>query len=146
MEQTELLGTWRLISFESRDEDGGVTYPYGRDARGYITYAADGYMSVAMMTAGRRPWADGDILGGTVEERAEAMATYRSYVAAYELLGDRVLHHFLVSLFPNRVGTTEERLIDYDGTRLSLSTRPLRSGGRLRTNHLVWERAEPRGG
>lgn len=141
MERQELIGTWRLLSYESRDEAGHVTHPYGRDAVGYILYSEDGYVSVAIASSDRSPYLGGDILGGTLQERAEAAATYRSYVARYELLGDRVLHHFQLSLFPNRVGTTEERLIEYDGQRLILSTPPTLSGGTVQRSRLVWKRA-----
>lgn len=140
MERTDLIGTWRLVSFEMRDDAGNMTYPYGPDAIGYILYSADGYMAVEMMAAYRANFADADTLGGTDAERAQAAATYRSYCAQWEFLGDRVRHHFRTSLYPNRTGTTEERFIDYDGARLTLSTAPQRSGGTLRRNFLVWER------
>lgn len=145
MQLDDLVGTWRLVSFESRDADGAVTYPYGRDALGYISYSADGYVSVAICAVGRRPFAGGDAIAAGEGELAEAARTYRSYVARYELRGDRVLHHFALSLFPNRVGTTEERMVEYDGRLLRLSTPPMPSAGTVRTHHLVWERAAPRG-
>lgn len=141
MELADLVGTWRLLSYESWDEAGAQSYPYGPDAVGYIVYSADGYVSVVISAAERRRYVDGDILGGTVDERAEATATYRSYVARYELLGDRLIHRFLLSLYPNRVGRSEERVIEYDGHRLILSTPPILSRGLLQRSRLVWERA-----
>ncbi len=42
MAENSLVGTWRLVSVEFREEDGTVSYPYGRDALGYLTYTADG--------------------------------------------------------------------------------------------------------
>jgi len=145
VERADLIGAWRLVSFEMRDDDGNVTYPYGPDAVGYILYSNDGHVAVEMMAAHRAPFADGDTLGGTDAERAEAATTYRSYCARWEWLGDRVRHHFLASLYPNRTGTTEERYIEYDdsGNRLTLSTAPQRSGGKARRNYLVWERVAP---
>lgn len=142
VEAADLVGTWQLVSWESRDDDGTVTYPYGRDAVGYLIYSADGYMAVEMMAARRPPFAGGDILRGTVAERAEAAATYRSYCARWEFLGDRVRHHFAASLFPNRTGTSEERYIEYRGTCMTLTTPPLFADGKLRVNRLVWERAD----
>ncbi len=139
----DLIGTWRLVSWESRDEDGTVSYPFGPDAVGFLMYGADGYVCVELMAAGRPPFADGDILRGTTEERAHAAATYRSYCARWEFLGDRVRHHFQTSLFPNRVGTTEERYIEYRGDGLTLRTPPLYANGEMRVNRLVWERVAP---
>ncbi len=42
----KFAGAWRLVSFERRDQDGQVIFPYGPDATGYIQYSATGYMSV----------------------------------------------------------------------------------------------------
>ena len=72
-------GTWRLRSMTSRSDDGAVTYPYGPDAAGYITYTDDGFMAVSIMTVGRPAYATPDQLGGTVEEKAAAANTYLTY-------------------------------------------------------------------
>jgi hypothetical protein len=40
------VGTWRLVSFAVQDADGGIDFPFGRDAEGSITYTADGRMAV----------------------------------------------------------------------------------------------------
>jgi hypothetical protein len=48
-----LVGTWRLVSFEVRDEDGRITHPLGEDAVGFITYAPDGHMAVQFGRADR---------------------------------------------------------------------------------------------
>ncbi|MBD0282107.1 MAG: lipocalin-like domain-containing protein [Thermoleophilaceae bacterium] len=46
-----------------------------------------------------------------------------------------------LSLFPNWVGVTQERLVRISADRLTLSTRPLLLQGRQQTAHLLWERA-----
>lgn len=56
MSDNPLVGTWRLVSFEIRDEDGRVTHPLGRDAVGFITYTPDRHMSVQFGQADRAPW------------------------------------------------------------------------------------------
>ena len=143
VEAADLIGTWRLVSWESRADDGERTYPFGPDAVGFLMYGADGYVCVEMMAADRPPFADGDILRGTTNERARAATTYRSYCARWEFLGDRVRHHFQTSLFPNRVGTVEERYIEYGGDTMTLRTPPTLSDGKMRVNRLVWERVAP---
>lgn len=141
MGANRLVGTWRLVSMEIRDAAGGASYPFGPDAVGYLVYAADGYMSAAIMTADRPTFTAGDILGGGVEERAEAAATYISYAGRYEVKGDRVVHHVEVSLFPNWVGGTQHRFFEFVGDRLSLSTGPMVLAGLERRAYLIWERA-----
>ncbi len=135
-----LIGTWRLVSWENRDENGHITYPLGKDALGYIIYNPDGYMFVAIMRPDRLKFAAGDLLSGSTEERAQAAATYVSYCRRYEFRGETVVHRVELSLFPNWVGVGQERLLELRGNRLTLSTRPILLGGMQRTAHLIWER------
>ncbi len=141
MTPNPLIGTWSLLSWENRIIDGqSISYPLGRDAVGYIMYNQDGYMAVAIARPGRAKFAAGDLLGGSAEEKAQAAETYVSYCGRYEFRGDTVVHHVEYSLFPNWVGVDQERLIDLEGNRLTLSTRPMLLGGIRRTAHLIWER------
>ena len=133
------LGTWRLVSVETREADGSV-FRRGRRI-GYIIYSEDGYMSVAFMKEGRPKFASGDIRGGTVEEKVAAVEGYVSYSGRYEVEGDRVIHHIEVSLFPNWIGASQERAFEFEGDRLTLSTPLMLVGGRQLSTHLIWERA-----
>jgi hypothetical protein len=79
MPSNPLVGTWRLISWETRGVDGQkISYPLGKDAVGYIMYNEDGYMSVAIMRPNRVRFAAGDLLGGSPEEKVQAADTYVS--------------------------------------------------------------------
>jgi hypothetical protein len=136
-----LIGTWKLISWENRSVvDGKVSYPFGKDAVGYIMYTQDGCMSVAMMRPNRPKFAAGDLLSSSPEEKAHAAETYMTYCGQYEFRGDTVIHHVDLSLFPNWVGVDQERLVEVRGNRLTLSTRPMLLGGIQQTGHLIWER------
>jgi hypothetical protein len=141
MSDHPLIGTWRLVSYELESATGTISYPYGHDPSGYLIYAADGYMSVAFMTGDRTPYAGGDRLRGTPEERAAAAGTYVSYCGRYELREDRVIHHIEVSLFPNWVGVAQTRYFTLAGTQLTLRTPPLLMGGSTQTACVLWERA-----
>ena len=141
MTPNPLIGSWRLMSWENRSIDGQkISYPLGRDAVGYIMYNQDGYMSVSIMRPNRTKFAAGDLLGGSVEEKAQAAETYVSYCGRYEFRGDTVIHHVELSSFPNWVGVDQERLVELNGNRLTLSTRPILLGGMNQTAHLIWER------
>jgi hypothetical protein len=140
MARNPFVGVWRLVSIELRSEDGRVTYPYGRDAVGYIMYSEEGYMSVAFMNANRPKFASGDIFGGSTEEKAAAAGTYVSYCGRYEIQGDKVVHSIEVSFFPNWTGIKQERIFEFDGDRLLLSTPPTLVGGKQQTGHIIWKR------
>ena len=134
------VGVWRLVSFELRSVDGRVTYPFGRDAVGYIMYSEEGYMSAALMSTNRSKFASEDILGGSTEEKVAAADTYVSYCGKYEIQGDKVIHRIEVSFFPNWIGVNQERIFEFDGDRLSLNTLPLLVRGKQQTAHLIWKR------
>jgi hypothetical protein len=141
MASNPLIGTWRLLSWENRSvEDSQVSYPLGKDATGYIMYNEDGYMFVAIMAPNRLRFAADDLLSATKEEEAQAEETYVSYCGRYDFLGDKVVHHVEMSLFPNWIGGDQERVVDLRGSRLTLSTRALLLRGIQQTAHLVWER------
>jgi hypothetical protein len=133
------VGTWRLISLEARLEDGEVIRARRRRS-GYLMYGDDGYMSVAFMADGRPKFSSPDIRGGTPEEKVTAINDYISYCGRFEVKEDRVVHHIEVSLFPNWVGTSQERSYEFDGDRLTLSTPLMTVGGRRLSNRLVWQK------
>ena len=138
MTKSDLVGVWQLECFELRSSDGQRTFPMGHDAKGYINYTEEGFMSVAIMQQDRRPFGSNDIRGGTMEERAKAAGGYLSYCGTYEVKQDEVIHHIEVSLFPNWISADQVRLCEIEGERLTLNTHPFFIGGKMQTAHLVW--------
>jgi hypothetical protein len=138
-----LVGAWQLLSWENRAADGQVTYPMGTDALGYLLYTGDGRFSVTISRAGRAGFAAGDLLGGTTEEKARAVEGFVAYAGRYSFHGDRVIHHVELSLFPNWVGSDQQRSVELSGDRLILSASPLLLAGTQQVPRLVWERVGP---
>ena len=141
-----LVGGWRLVSWENRAADGQVTYPMGIDALGALLYTADGRFSVTISRRGREGFAAGDLLSGTSEEKARAVEGFVAYAGRYSFHGDRVIHHVELSLFPNWVGSDQERSVELAGNRLILSASPLLLAGKLQVPRLVWERVDSSAG
>ena len=141
-----LVGGWRLVSWENRATDGQVTYPMGIDALGALLYTADGRFSATISRRGREGFAGGDLLSGTSEEKARAMEGFVAYAGRYSFHGDRVIHHVELSLFPNWVGSDQERSVELAGNRLILSASPLLLAGKLQVPRLVWERVDSSAG
>ena len=137
-----LVGAWRLISWENQAADGQVTYPMGTDAIGYVLYAANGRFSVTISRRDRAGFAAGDLLGGTTQEKARALEGFVAYAGRYSFYGDRIIHHVELSLFPNWVGSDQERWVELAGDRLTLSASPLLLAGKQQVPRLVWERVD----
>lgn len=140
MADNSFIGSWRLVSFEFRNADRQVIYPFGEDAKGYIMYSSDGYMSVAIMTADRPKFASEHPRESSIEERVEAFMTHFSYCGRYSVSDNKVIHHVEVSSFPNWKGENLERIYEFHGNRLTLSTPPTVVGGIQGIYHLTWER------
>jgi hypothetical protein len=138
-----LVGAWRLVSWENRAADSQVTYPMGTGALGYLLYTADGRFSVTISRRGRAGFAAGDLLGGTTEDKERAVEGFVAYAGRYDFLGDRVVHHVELSLFPNWVGSDQERWVELAGDRLTLSASPLLLAGKQQVPRLLWERVNP---
>lgn len=140
MMQDRLIGTWQLVSCQLISSDDQVTYPYGKDAIGYLIYTKDKYMSVNIMVANRTKFNTEELVGGTIKEKAIAAETYLSYCAKYEVQKDKVIHYVEASLFPNWIGVVQERFLVLEGKKLALTTPPFLVNGKQKAAHLIWER------
>jgi hypothetical protein len=139
-----LIGAWKLVSYEVRSDDGRrIIYPLGKDAKGYILYTPDGYMSAQIMQLDRPRYQAADPGRGTDEESAQAARGYLAYSGPYHVEDESVVvHEAEVSLFPNWVEETLSRKAVLNGRRLELSTTaPVPVGDEQLTAVLVWERA-----
>lgn len=113
------IGTWKLIT--NMKTDGEVTtYPYGKDAVGYITYDSNGYMSVQIMQQNRKSVTPG----------------YFAYFGRYEVdPKTNVIHHYLDgSLTPAEVGTDRQRRYQFIDNQLHLT--PVEEKNR----EIIWEK------
>lgn len=135
--QRQLVGNWRLVSFENFDDKGAARpsqYTSGR-----IMYDAAGQMAAQLMQSGRKP-----LTSPPVEaERAAAYSGYLSYFGRYTVdpSNGTVTHHVEGSTNPNWVSTPTQLVRWYafskDGNRLMLSVK--NAAGRV-TGTLTWER------
>ena len=139
-----LVGGWRLLAWVSTADDGSESWPMGDAPDGLLAYAVGGTM-IGIMGAQARPrFSTDDVTGGSVEEQAQAFATYIAYGGRYDISGDTVTHHVETSLFPNWIGTDQRRrfALSDDGRVLTLTSPPLVLGGATRVQRLTWERAD----
>jgi len=138
-----LVGSWRLVSYEARHGDGRPAgYPLGKDAKGYILYTAEGFMSAQIMRVDRPLHQANGLSDGTDAESAETARGYVAYCGPYRVSDDSVVvHQSEVSLFPNWVDVSASRNVVLAGRRLELTTTaPVLFGEEQLTVVLVWER------
>jgi hypothetical protein len=142
MGKDEFVGTWELVSAEARRSDGQITYPFGRDVVGTLSYDTNGNMSMQMMRSDRPAFAVGDFQKGAPEEIKAAFKGFLSYFGTYEINEQEgtVTHHVKGSSFPNWGGSDQTRVFEFSGNRLTLRTPPIQVGGIAVTSLLIWER------
>jgi len=138
----QLIGTWRLVSYETRGEDGSIAHPMGQDLAGFILYTTDGYMSANLMVPGRPAYTGGGANTATSAELAAAAIGYFGYAGRFEVDEAKraVTHTLEVALVPNLVGSTQLRYVTIEGSRLALRGDTGQWGGRLATPIITWER------
>jgi Lipocalin-like domain len=132
-----LIGTWRLVSYETDDHGGKRDRPYG-DAVGRLAYDEHGNMSGQVMRPGRARVELGE---GAAQQVRAAYLDYIAYFGTYEIApdGTSVVHHVEGSLNPAWVGGQQVRKLRFDGDRLVLSA-DVRKNDDIVTHTLTWER------
>lgn len=136
----DFIGTWKLLNCEHRLEDGSTIHPFGRNAVGILIYTAEGYMSGCLMNPDRPRFKSSELLSGSPEEQAQAMAGYLHYGGRFQVEPDRVIHSVETSLFPNWVGSRQQRFYRFDQNQLELRSAPYVANGIRQTAYLHWER------
>jgi hypothetical protein len=113
----ELIGSWRLDSFELQSATGETSHPYGRELTGYLFYNQDGYMSAAFMNAERGRLGDGEL---SQAAKVSSYDQFMAYTGPFEVNGDKITHTVEVSSLEAFIGSTQERWFKVDGDRLEL--------------------------
>jgi hypothetical protein len=136
-----LVGTWKLVSAKYTADNGEVEDIYGPNPIGFLTYTADGWVSVVIAASRRKLYSSAS---PSDAERAEASRTFMAYAGTYTFTGDKVIHHVDVSSTPNASNTEQIRSVTFDGKRMTLRGDPV-TQGRIYEAHLelVWERMKP---
>jgi hypothetical protein len=137
----ELVGTWKLLS-ASLSTPGGERddAPFGLRPTGFLTYTREGSMSAMISYSGRKPLSVIDLSLASVEEKAEAFATFLAYSGRYTLMEDTVIHHVEISSIQNWTGTDLVRRIKFQGDRIILLAPPTSMSGKIQSWELVWGR------
>ena len=137
-----LVGTWRLVSYEARTSSDEVRYPFGQNAIGQLFYDNHGNMSAHVMRADCPTFASDDSGSGTDAEVRAAFEGHTSYFGTYTIDSSArtVTHHVHGSSYPNWMGHDQIRHYRIDGSHLVLSTPPILSYGEALEYILTWER------
>jgi len=125
-----IVGSWRLVSTEGRDDAGNVLPPpYGPKPMGLVVFAADGRM-MAVLCDGRPTVPDGEA------------RQYVSYAGNYTFDGATLTTRVDASSETSRVGGDQVRSVSFEGGRMALNPPRRLFAGVMQHQTLVWERID----
>ena len=135
-----LVGTWKLVSYKVTNDKGVISDAEGPNPTGFLTYTADGRMSVVMGDSRRKAVTT---IPPSGDEAAAALRTFNAYAGSYTFTDGKVTHHLEVSLIQNLVNTDQVRSVKIDGDRLTLQGGITVGGVTVENVEVVWERLKP---
>ena len=112
----------------------------GEDAKGFILYTTDGYMSAALFRGNRPDFVTGEALTASEAEKVAGWDSYYSYGGPFRIDGDRVIHTVAHSIYPNWLGGTQVREISFEGDHLILTTPPQKTRRGMQNSRVIWQR------
>jgi hypothetical protein len=122
----QLVGTWTLLSWELKKDDGSKIERYGPDPRGIAFFDGGGRYIITVMRPDRAKYASNAPWQGTAEENKETADGTITYFGTYSAneADSSITIHVEGSSFPNWNGTEQKRFVAIVGDRLTLTVRP----------------------
>jgi len=136
MEKADIVGVWRLVSWEMIDGEGHKTSIYGDNPLGCLIYTADGYMSAHLSQANPVSFQNASYFAAKPEEAFNYYQHFFSYAGRYELDRDFAVHHIEVCSFPNWIGSSQKRQLKVQEDRLYI----MHEIDNNKRAELVWKR------
>jgi len=133
-DRDQLLGIWKLVSWEKETIATGQRKPYlGNNPTGYLIFTPEGRMMVLITGEGR--------LGlNTNQHCDELFSSMYAYTGMYQIQGDKWITKIDVAWNPGWVGNNAIRSFKVEGDRLQA----IAGSGRTEKDIIAWEKAKER--
>lgn len=142
MKENPFIGSWQLLKVEYISFDSPNLYPYGKDVEGLLTYFESGMMSVQLGNL-KRPKINGEgLFNGKTDEIIRAFNGYVAYFGRYEIdyRSSMIFHHVEQSMYPDWIGSVQERSFEFSGKLLYLRANELPFGNKMYIPELTWQK------
>ena len=140
--QSDLYGTWKLVSLNSKLIDTGqVDQLRGKAPNGYVSFGRDGRV-LGMIANEKRPKPE-SVAKMTDQQRIELFNTMNAYAGTYKLDGNKLTYRF--DFTHNEVTERASvREIKIEGRKLTMANEPARAvgDGKMRQTTTVWEKVQ----
>ena len=141
MSESKLCGTWGLTSWVTLLDGAPRASFLGPRPKGMLIYTEEGYVS-AILTAPDRPLVGpAGFVPGTKENKLAAAEGYVSYAGRYWVEEDKVHHRVIHSLYPDWIGQTLVRRMEWsDGDLILTTPEQVTAKGKVFLDRLHWAR------
>jgi len=114
-DNTKLVGTWKVVSFETEYQSGQREAVLGKNPVGYAIYTPEGRIMSLVTAEGRKG-------ASTDQGRAELWRSMVASTGIYRVEGDTLVTKFDVASIPQWVGSERVTSFRIDGDRLVITT------------------------
>ena len=117
---TKLVGTWTFVSCIAETCTKEISYPWGHDSSGLLSYTTDGFVFVTRMSS----------------------SDFESYCGKYSITNNTVTHHIEFCSMRDFIGTQQKRSFELhnNNNELHLKIGPVEAHNTTHTVLLVWKR------
>ena len=140
--ESDLYGTWKLVSLNSKLIDTGqMDQPRGKAPTGYVSFTQDGRFT-GLILSEKRPKPE-SVAKMTDQQRIELFNTMNAYAGTYKLDGNKLTYRY--DLTHNEVPERAlVREIKIEGRKLAMVNEPARGvvDGKMRQTSTVWEKVQ----
>ncbi len=140
--ESDLYGTWKLVSATRKVVDTGATEYYrGKAPTGYTSFGRDGRVMVFVLSE-KRPKPE-SVAKMTDQQRIELFNTMNAYAGTYKLEGNKLTYRF--DLTHNEVTERASvRDIKIEGRKLTIVNEPAPAtiDGKMAITTTVWEKVQ----
>jgi hypothetical protein len=132
----QLVGTWKLAAWQVQYVGEEAKEPFGTNPKGRLIVAPDGYWSVIIAKADRKPATNN-------AERAALLRSMVAYTGKFTVDGDKITSAADIAWNEVNTGRTQIRYFKMEGDKLVIRS-PEQSSvlvpGKRVTTTLTWER------
>jgi len=137
--ESDLYGTWKLVSLTRTMDGGKMEEPRGKAPKGYLSFTPDGRV-MSFVANEKRP-KPASVEKMTDAERVGLLNSMNAYAGTYKLEGNKLTYAFdlMHNEVPERAAVREIKL---DGRRMTMQNETARStmDGKMSQTTTVWEK------
>lgn len=141
--ESDLYGTWKLVSLTRKVADTGATeQSRGKAPTGYVSFGRDGRV-IGVILSEKRPKPE-SVAKLTDQQRIELFNTMNAYAGTYKLDGNKLTYRYDITHNEVNEDRALVRDIKIEGRKLTMVNESARgtTDGKMATTTTVWEKVQ----